>query len=211
MPLSLSNDAITEKNKLNSSGAFLVLLEIGYPDESPENVVYVVNNNENIVWPSGGGNTYLAYPFQLGDITQDSEGSIPTVDLTVVDISRQLISIVDDYDGAVGATAIVRIVHSDHLDNATAEYSEAFEIVDTSVDGKYNLKFKLGAENPLRYRIPQDRYLKDHCRYKTFKGEKCGYSGGESECDRTFARCRELGTPVRFGGFPGCGGEAYNA
>lgn len=39
------------------------------------------------------------------------------------------------------------------------------------------------------------------CRYRRFKGARCGYSGEETWCDRSYARCRELGNTDNFGGF----------
>lgn len=39
------------------------------------------------------------------------------------------------------------------------------------------------------------------CRYLKFKGEECGYSGGETWCDRTYARCTTLGNTANFGGY----------
>jgi len=38
------------------------------------------------------------------------------------------------------------------------------------------------------------------CRYKVFKGDRCGYSGGETWCDRTYVRCQTLGNTANFGG-----------
>jgi len=39
------------------------------------------------------------------------------------------------------------------------------------------------------------------CRWKVFKGDECGYSGSETWCDRTYARCESLGNQANFGGF----------
>jgi hypothetical protein len=39
------------------------------------------------------------------------------------------------------------------------------------------------------------------CRWKKFKGTECGYSGGETWCDRTYARCVALANTANFGGF----------
>jgi len=39
------------------------------------------------------------------------------------------------------------------------------------------------------------------CRWKKFKGVYCGYSGGGTWCDRTYARCEALGNEDNFGGF----------
>jgi len=39
------------------------------------------------------------------------------------------------------------------------------------------------------------------CRWKVFKGAECGYSGGETWCDRSYARCAALSNTNNFGGF----------
>ncbi|MBI1776063.1 MAG: hypothetical protein HYR63_12020 [Proteobacteria bacterium] len=43
------------------------------------------------------------------------------------------------------------------------------------------------------------------CRFRGlngFKGPNCGYTGSETACNFTFARCQQLGNQLRFGGFP---------
>ncbi len=208
MPLYISNDATTEKNKLHSENAWLVLLDIEHTSEST--VIRLVNNNENITWPTAGGNEYTSSAFEMSSIKQDSEGSIPTVDLTVTDFGGSLIELLDEYNGGIGATVTIRIVISEYLSNTSPEYEDKYEIIDVSVNSQYQINFRLGTPNPLKYRIPQDRYLKDHCRYKEFKGSLCGYAGIEATCDRSFARCRELLNSTRYGACPGIGEQAYN-
>lgn len=39
------------------------------------------------------------------------------------------------------------------------------------------------------------------CRWKVFKGTKCGYSGTENECDKSYTRCLSLSNSANFGGF----------
>jgi len=39
------------------------------------------------------------------------------------------------------------------------------------------------------------------CRWKEFKGTECKYPGSETECDRSYARCSQLGNTANFGGF----------
>ena len=203
MPLSISTDAINEKNRLSSSDPFILLLEIDYPNEIPIRVCW---NTESIVWD---GETYQAFPFKLDDIEETKEAEVPTVNLTIVDIGRQLIPIIDDKDGGVGAEVWIRIVHSAHLDNTIPEFEQNFEILETRIGSDFSINFKLGAENLMSRRSPQDRYLKGHCRYEDFKGTLCGYDGTETDCNRTFERCRELGNETRFGGFPGLGRIGY--
>jgi len=205
MPLTISNDATIEKNKLHSASTWIALLDIDYPGED---IIRIANNNANVDWNS---NTYLACPFKVSGNTQDNEGSIPEISLVLYDFSRLLIPIIDDYSGGLGAIITFYLVLSDHLDNNTPEYTLDFEITNTSINSKYEVNFKLGSSNPLKYKIPQDKYIKDFCRYKDFKGTFCKYAGGEDDCDRTLARCRELLNSTNFGGCPGVGSEAYIA
>ena len=199
MALNISTQAILEKNKLASTGVWLLLLEFVYPGEDNIRVCY---NTENIVW---NGETWLACPFQLGDLEEDREGKAAQVTLSVIDIARNLTPILDEHGGGVGADVWVRVIHSDHLNLTDPELEEKFYIIDASVDHLNKVDFTLGSENLMNYRSPSDRYLKSHCRYQIFKGALCGYSGSETECNRTFTRCRELHNQHRFGGFPGVG------
>ncbi len=49
MTLSLSSAAILEKNKLEASGSWLVLMKIVFPDST---TIKVARNTEDIVWPT---------------------------------------------------------------------------------------------------------------------------------------------------------------
>lgn len=39
------------------------------------------------------------------------------------------------------------------------------------------------------------------CRWPVFKGTECTYAGGQSTCDRSYARCASLTNTNNFGGF----------
>jgi len=201
MPLDISSDAITEKNKITSNGVWLLLLKIAYEGETPG---YVCLNNETVVWPASGGNTFLPAIFSLSGMAETKDAEIPVVTLSVIDLNRSLIPFLEDYDGGVGATITIYVVHSDHLDNTTAEVTEEMEVIDVSLDHAHKITFKLGAENLLNLRCPRHRYLKNHCRY-IFKDSRCKYSGGQTECNRTLTRCKALLNSANYGGFPGIG------
>lgn len=199
MPLSISTHAINEKNKLVSNSVWIILLEVNYPNEPSIRVCY---NTENITWD---GVVWYACPFELGDINETKEGEIPTVDLTIWDIERRITPLIDEYDGGIGAEAIIRIVHSDYLNVSDPEFIELFEVTDVSIDYLNRVRFNLGAENLTNYRSPNNIFLKGFCRYEEFKGPYCQYDGPETSCDRTFSQCRQYGNQARFGGFPGMG------
>ena len=199
MPIDISSDGITEKNKLNSDDVWLVLLKVEYPGEDPG---YCCLNNEQITWNSL---TWLPVIFSLSGMSETKEAEIPMVTLTVTDLARSLLPFIEEQGGGIGAMVTIYIVHSAHLDNATPEFEEEMEVIDTSVKNNYKITIKLGAENLMKSRCPQNRYLKNHCRYDGLDDDRCGYSGAETECDRTFTRCKELGREIYYGGQPGVG------
>ena len=157
------------------------------------------HNTEDITW---NGYTWQAFPLDFEEITEDGKGKLPTFAIKVSNVSRALMPYIEASQGGIGAQVILRVVHSDHLDETEPVLEEVFEVISCQADPLW-VRFTLGAENPLLQRCPKQRYLKDHCRYKEFKGPECGYSGPETECNRTFERCKELGNASRFGGFPG--------
>ena len=68
-----------------------------------------------------------------------------------------------------------------------------------------SLNLTLSGFNPLEHKVPRTDLRKLLCRYKEFKGERCGYTGVATECDRTLEKCQELGNEKNFGGAPSLG------
>jgi phage-related protein len=198
MALNISTNAIREKNKTASDGVFLLLLEI-YNDAISQ-PIRIVWNNENIVW---NGHTYFCYPFELGDLNESNKNELPNVSLTVVDIERLLLNELDAFGGGVGSKVFVKIINTNLIAETEPLLSYEFDILSVSVTSDYKITFTLGTENLENYRSPSDRFIKLHCRYRTFKGLECGYSGTETSCNRTYTRCKALGNQQRFGGFLG--------
>ena len=190
--LPMSTDALLEKNKIESEGSWLLLVEIQLFDIT----VRLVRNTEDINW---GGHLWTCFPFELGDATEDTK-QFPEIELKVSNVTRYLQPYLENYKGCVGSTVIIRVVHSSHLTSLNAELEETFSIVGTSTDTNF-VTFKLGADFNVNVRIPQGRYLKNFC-CSPFKSISCGYNGGATTCDRTLNNCRALGNSVRFGGYP---------
>ena len=92
---------------------------------------------------------------------------------------------------------------------ATPEVEHIFELKQPKA-GPVWAVLTLGASNPYTRRFPQNRILKNRCRYK-FKGSdgRCGYSGVVTTCNHTLAACRALSNSVRFGGAPGVGSSGF--
>jgi len=215
--LPLSSAAILEKNKISSTGSWLILLAIAVPGYPMP--LRLVNNNEPIEWPASSNELYSPFPFLIDDVVEDGQGGLPTFSIRVSNVTRALIPYLEATNGLNGATVTLRIVHSGHLSITKAELEETVSVIGCGVDLQW-VTIRCGAENPQRMRSPRGRYLKDHCRYGPkyvpglgfvpgFKGPLCGYVGDETSCNRSFARCKELGNGSRFGGFPGIDGGMY--
>ena len=198
--LDLSAVAILEKNKIASSGAWLVLLEIFV---NPEIVIRVVHNNEDITW---NGQQWSGFPFELGDVSEDGK-ELPKVTLKVSNITGIIQQYLEETNGGVGATVILRVVHSEHLDQVKPEIEETFSVQSTSCDAQW-VTFELSGDFTTSLRIPPDRYLKDFCPYK-FKSIQCGYQGTVNTCNKTLDDCRAKSNSIRFGGEPALPGGIY--
>ncbi|MCP4341370.1 MAG: hypothetical protein GY799_21445 [Desulfobulbaceae bacterium] len=200
MPLDISTNAIAEMNKMNTDSRWILLLTFIYSNETP---VRVCLDNTEITW---GGNVYSPASFELSGLTETKDSETPGVPLTVHDVNRAIIPVLQEYDGAIGSTVVLSIINSTQISSSTPELQETMEILECSFDEDGVITFKLGAEDLSSRACPPSRYLKNHCRFK-FKGTdgRCGYTGSETKCNRTLARCRALNNQSRFGGFVGLG------
>ena len=202
--LTIPSELIAEKNKLFASGAFLELLEIQMSELSE--TLRVVNNNEDVIWD---GQTWQKFQFEPEDFSESQEGETSRVGIKVSNVLRVTQGYIEQTDdGLIGDTVIYRLIHSEHLDKAAA-----ITINSTIQKGECDelwAHFTLGAENFFLNRFPLHAYSKNICRYKVFKGTACGYSGSETTCNRTFARCVELGNQLRFGNCPGLPGGFFD-
>lgn len=192
--LDLSQAAILEKQKLQSDGVWLILLEIAIPSVE---TIYICRNTENITWD---GVEWIAFPFELDDLKEDSKGGIPELTLRISNVTRALQNYLENIGGGVGSKVTFRVVHSEHLDILTPEIIEEFTIQHVTVDAEWAV-FTLGAGDPLMKRFPPRRYLRNFCHFK-YKGIECGATSSLTSCNKTLINCRERDNSVRFGGFP---------
>ena len=192
--LSLSAVARKEKNRLYTDSVFLVLLDIFLGDE----IVRICYNTEDITW---NGNLYQAFPFSIGEVAENTDGSDPDVELKVDNVSQALQYAVEEANGGNGTEVILRVVNSLALDQPYAEMEEFFVVTKTQVDQQY-ITFHLGSEYSSRTRRPLNRYMKNSCNYK-YKDVRCACTSNLATCDHTLTDCRARGNSHRFGGFQG--------
>ena len=211
MPNELTLLQRLEKNRLYSGGAWLILLDINIYNVkgsggsiTPTYSVRVCNNNEDITYD---GNVYAAFPFSIDVITlEDSKGEINEVTLKVSNLTGIIMNYIEMSEGAKNSTITIKAVSSKHLDQSPA-FEATMKISSINYDEQW-IGAKLSADYITSFRIPMRIIKKDFCDYQ-FKGVECGYNGMEIECNRSLARCRELGNEIRFGGEPSVGSGFY--
>lgn len=193
--ITLSSVAKREKNKLYTGSAFVILLDIVLGDDTAR----ICYNTEDIEW---NGNIYQAFPFDIGDISENTDGSDPNVQLRVDNTSQALQYIVEENNGANGTEVIIRVVNTEALDKTESELEEHFVVTKTSVDRQY-ITFTLGTEYSSRTRRPPNRYMKNSCPFR-YKDIRCACTDNTYDfCNHTLTDCRLRNNSERFGGFQG--------
>lgn len=192
--ISLSAVAKREKNKLSTDSAFIPLLEIKLPNGSAR----ICYNTEDITW---NGELYQAFPFELGEVHEQTDGSDPNVSLTVDNTSQALQYMVEESRGANGFPVIIRVVNSENLNAPEPELEEYFVVTKTTVNQE-SITFTLGNEYSSRTRRPLHRYMKNNCPFK-YKSIRCGCKAEAASCNHTLTDCRARNNSARFGGFQG--------
>ena len=85
-----------------------------------------------------------------------------------------------------------QVLYAGRCNNLKLDYETAKMDIETSLGG-YEIQAPA-----MKYRTT--------CQVRRFKDCRCGYTGSETKCDRTFERCKELNNHGNFRGFP----QMYN-
>lgn len=192
----LSTLAKIAKNDIASDTPFVVLLALKLKGDDES--IYICHNNEDVMW---NGQLWQAFPFELGEVKEDGTGSLPSIDLSVDNTGRALDYYLNQGDGGVQSTVILRVVIPSDEVPGVAEIEEIFSVEDTTVTEQY-IKFSLGNAYPASSRRPVGVYKKNACPYK-YKGVECACTSELTDCDHTLTACRARGNSKRFGGFAG--------
>ena len=167
----ISNALIAEKNKVNSSSPWLILIEITLTDEN-STVLRFVRNTEDVTFET---HLFSAANFQLDPFVYSSKGDIPTFSLKVENVVRLIQPYLETLNGGVGSIVRIIVVNHSLLNEDYSELEEEFSVIGCSCDTRW-VNFILGASSPLRRRMPLHRYIAMCCRWSSwFGGVECKY------------------------------------
>lgn len=220
MTRQIGPDLITEKNKLQSLGSWIWLIEA---DIDGTNSINITPHDTSVTFD---GKTYDPYPCGISAIEEDTEGNNQAVSLTVSNIDFLATSYINDGD-IDGRSVWVRLVHEDYLSDSSNVLETEWQVQSVSYDQEA-ATFKLGMVNLISAEFPRERYFRTRCRYVSrYGGLHCGYDTslpnkvndglfdpttcdggldtdngcrkhGDNEVNNGLPRCH----PGRYGGFP---------
>lgn len=164
-----------------------------------------VLDNETLQILSFEGVDYVGAPLEHGEITKDDNSSVAKLEITVSNVGLGISGIIGNRGNVIGnAPATLTMVLLNVNNNAIIQdtkqvlwYGLCNNLQITNESAKMDIETPLGGYT---YNTPCMKY-KATCNVRKFKDCRCGYTGEETTCDRTYTRCKELGNNKRFQGF----------
>lgn len=209
--------AKTEQSKL----LHLFKLEV-YNNGYISDTYYFVDSNYDIEY---NGVTYTKFPIKYSAIDITSDGTIDKASVSVANVNRELMALVELNDGLRNSKLSILTVYEKFVDyvytladdgtvtkvtnagkDLTAYVLDAF-IIDSYQADEQVIQFQLEPVINLNVKIPRRRFLPNSCTFNFKDAATCGYVGSATRCDKTLHNCKELENSVRYGGFPGVTGN----
>lgn len=153
------------------------------------------------------GVMYQKFPIKFEAVSEKTGGEVDEVKILLSNVSREIEALLQNPSYKFkGKKVTITYVFADQLSDPDCRYDESFYIdyYETNArDAVFTLASKLDV---YEVKIPGRTVTRTHCSW-VFKGTECKYAGGETECNRTLQRCRELENTANYGGFPAAGGR----
>lgn len=190
----VSSSFITEKNKLTNRPIFLYTV---FDYNGADGNLYFAAYDADVVFD---GQTYLKFPIIHDIVQENTNAEIDHVKLRVSNVSREIQAYLEAYDFHNKKVSIKQ-VFADHLADATCFIEDIYYIDSYQADVQAAEFTCTSKFDVMQLQLPARKFWRNYCQWK-FKGTECAYAGGETTCNKTFARCEELNNKQRFGGFP---------
>jgi phage-related protein len=211
--LSANLRALTKK--LHGTSPWLFLYEIEADVTTTARTLFrLVPYPEQVTF---AGTTYHPFPI-THDVTElVADGSLPTVQLTLSNASRELPRYLEIGRGMLGNSVTITLINRQHLASASDGLVMRYRVIGASMSDE-SLVFRLDVPSPHRQSIPTDVAMRDRCGWQ-YGSTECGFVLTATTpaqflvCPKTVAACTERGNhevnqgrgrlhPRRFGGFP---------
>jgi lambda family phage minor tail protein L len=186
----------TEKDSPSNKPIFLYTIN-NYTGTSDLNLA---EYDTDITYPTSGGTLYTRFPITHDFVGENIQLETDKVKVRVSNVSRLIQAYLELYDFR-GKQVDIRMVWANQLADADAFIKHTLYIESYTAD-QNDVEFVLTSRfNVLDLELPTRKYSRNYCGWK-FKSSECGYGDGETECNKTLQRCKELSNQLSFGGFP---------
>lgn len=180
------------------------------------------------------GVTYSMWPIEASGFELKANGTLPTPNMRVANITGMIGSLCSDFDDLVGAKVIRKRIFAKYIDavnfvgsvNPSADPNARFPDEIWFVERKVNensifVEFSLASAMDVEgVKLPRRQIIANCCTFK-YRGASCGYAGtnyfdinddpttSDSDvCSKKLSSCKVrfgLYAELPFGGFPGAG------
>lgn len=176
---SLAVDVEVHKNQLVSNAPFVFLLEVETKDDPPQRIRLCQFDKVFHFGVDGEGAPikYSPAPMNVGSVTSNSSGDLPTLDVTIALSGPIDFLKVDENDGYVDQPARVLLVSS--LNTSAAVIDEEAKIIESEF-GYESIRFSITGSDLFQAKFPHLVYSRTSCPY-TFGGKLCQYSIGAAD------------------------------
>jgi lambda family phage minor tail protein L len=216
-PSPVDSFSIIEKNELVSANIWIWLYEIEVPTSPPTRYRFCRNTRQ----VTFRGNIYYPFPVSHSGMRENQSGDLPTVNLVVSNVSREVMSVLETYNGLLDQPVRIILVNSAALETNQAVMQQDFKIVNVTATEE-SITASLGDISLYETTVPQQRMMRNYCRHQ-YRSAACGYAVDPGDpnflsgCDKSYdgtngciahgASEADAGVPVvhpqRFGGFRG--------
>ena len=167
MTITIDQTSVAANNDPANPNAPIWLYELRI---AGRDVVYLAANPTDITIT--GGETYLASNVVLSsDISHDNEGRFPRASLTIDNVSKQLLSIIERERGFVDQTVVIKYVWSHNTTNTPIEMLTT-RVVEADAT-RVAVTFTLGPRRVFEARFPARNYQAS-CAFQ-YRSVDCGF------------------------------------
>lgn len=145
----------------------------------------------------GAGVRYHTFPFKHGGVKVSKEGSLPTLEISVSNVTNEFRSIIHRYRGFDGMPVTLRLLASNALTPAGGSIEWSGEVAGCAVE-ENGLAFSIASRSLVDRKTPSRRYTALRCRVHRFGDGDCQYpiddpAASFSSCPRTMVACIRRG------------------
>jgi phage-related protein len=167
----------------------VVLYAIDIPS-SPPSKLRVTPYPEAVLFERDSLNASITYsPFSIGheSVRADTEGSLPTVRMTMQNLTRESVALMDEYSGLEGQKVRIVYARRSELPDGVPLRDEEYDVL-SSVASETTAEFTLGHATLVSRKFPDLIISRTHCAHD-YGGPGCGYDttifGALQTCDFT--------------------------